>query len=178
MLIKTKSCCYKIVKYVLGKLTPKFIGGLYKIVLKHMKKSLEKDGKDGYKNRLMSHNQFINGLHVIPMQKIPNKISTLSVGGKADGFPEQSIPVTFQAFLLITCKAISIEQTKETKENGTYQIVIEDVDYEVLTTHLKKLFTALKMNPDHAVTKKSKITIGTYSMHQFFCLAIMNLNLR
>ena len=77
--------------------------------------------------------------------------------GSADGFPEPSIPVTFETFLKRSCKAISIKQTKETKENGTYQILIKDAHYEVSTKHLKKLFNIFTTNDDdHPVTKKAK----------------------
>ena len=76
------------------------------------------------------------------------------VGGKADGFPEKSIPVTFETFFMTTFKVISIKQTREIKENRRYLIVIKDVDYEVSTTHLKRLFTVFKKNPDDEKAKQ------------------------
>lgn len=83
------------------------------------------------------------------------------VGGPADGFPEQSILVTFEMFLTSACKAISIKCTKETEENGTYQIIIEDKDYEKTTKHLKILFNVFAMNEDHLIKTKAKEQWGS-----------------
>ena len=157
VLIKTNSCHYDIIKHVFKKLRSNFLGNNCRIILKCLKREMEKKrDRDIYNDGLAKHNHFTNTLCAIPLQGIPKEGFKLPVSESADDFPEPSIPVTFETFFKRSCKAISIKQTKETKEKGTYQIIFKDKHYEVLTKHLKKLFNAFVMNDDHLVTKKAK----------------------
>lgn len=117
---------------------------------------MNKNNKSGFDNGLIAHNPFVNKLSLILIKFLPDGFPNMMVGGAADGFLDQYIPLTFGQFLVDTCKTISIEQFKEKTENGTYQISISDDAYDNSTKHLDKPFTAFRQNPDHKVTKEAK----------------------
>ena len=80
----------------------------------------------------------------------------MKVVGEEDGFPAQSIAVPFQQYLVDTFKAISIEEIKDTAENGTYQIILSNDDYGNFANHLRRLFAAFKTNLNHELTEAAK----------------------
>ena len=119
VVIKTRSCHYKIVTYVLKKLRSNFLGDRYCIILKGLKKELESSpDNQTYDQILVKHNQFTNNLCVIPFQGIPKDGFKLMVGGPTDGFPDQSIPVTFESFLKILAKRFLSSVPRRPKKMG------------------------------------------------------------
>lgn len=130
---------YPVVERALDALSKTFFHQTYRLVPKSMKRTNEKL----FDYILISLNDFVNKMEVISIRNIPDGINILLVGGPYDGFPKNSIPITLEKFLLGTYKAISIEKTRNTKTNGTYQLVLEQKDYNIATKHLKKLFSTI-----------------------------------
>lgn len=125
---------------------------------------MNKSANLGYNNLLAAHNQFMHQLCVISNIFLPDWFNDMKVGSAANGFPEQSISLPFEQFLFENCKVISIDETKETTDSDTFQIILWDYDYSNSTKHLNKLSTAFKKNPDHEVTKgvKTKMKNNLY----------------
>ena len=156
VLIKTRSCHYRILKKALQRENTNMFGGAYKIISKEMHKTMTKYNGSGFDYLLLSHNHFVNKFWAIPINFLPIGFCTMKVCVEEDGFPAQSISVPLQKFLVDTCKAISIKETKDTAENGSHQIILSNDDYRNSTNHLCCLFKAFKTNSKHEVTKATK----------------------
>ena len=126
------------------------------IITKNMRKIMNKSANSGCNIILAAHNLFVHQLCVIVIRFLLDGFPDMMVGGATNGFPEQSFSVPFWQFIVENCKAISIKESKETTDSGTYQIILLDDDYYNSTKHLHKLFTAFKKNLDHEVTKGAK----------------------